>query len=161
MFFGDIYVTCGQYFYSGMEFYQYSFLCFCVYLVICCEVSSIVIVLVYCWVTNFVLICSSVGTFVVFIYRFSLLLFWFTVLSLLFYITIITTFILAYSSVGSFPLFCSLVAACYRSAFMQCAFCFTDTEKEFEMRKYQLTSISASYCILLCVEPGLFLLWHE
>jgi hypothetical protein len=38
MFFGDIFVTCGQYFYSGMEFFQCSFLCFCVYLVVCCEV---------------------------------------------------------------------------------------------------------------------------
>jgi hypothetical protein len=36
------------------------------------------------FVTNFVLIYSSVGTFVVFIYLLSLLLFWFTVLSLLF-----------------------------------------------------------------------------
>jgi len=159
--FGDIFVTCGQYFYSGMEFYQCSFLCFCVYLVFCCEVSSIVYCLGVLLVTNFVLICSSAGTFVVFIYRLSLLLFWFTVLFVLFYITIITTFILAYSSIGSFALFCSPVAACYRSGFMQSAFCFTDSEKEFEMRKYQLTSISANYCILLCIGPGLFLLWHE
>ena len=83
----------------------------------------------WCTFCHFVLIYSSVGTFVVFIYLLSLLLFWFTVLSLLFYITIITTFILAYSSVGSYALFWGPVAACYRSAFMQCTFCFTDTEK--------------------------------
>jgi hypothetical protein len=69
-----------------MEFYQCSFLCFCVYLVFCYEVLSIVYCLGVLFFTDFVLTYSSVGTFVVFIYLLSLLLFWFTVLSLPFYI---------------------------------------------------------------------------